>query len=727
MFHRKMSTILLTLLLIVGGLPACTKQPDDVSETDTSVQSETRGETETERSTESESTVATQTEAESATVTETDPDFATETVTETGTESETETVTESDVHTQTETQEETETMHETETEMLLSRDEVVDYLSSSIYAETLRTDAFLGLTDPSNVGIIEAEFHEEKYPVPADTDCAQVYRVADYGITTDGAENAAHFNALMNTLASVEGIKKVVFPSGVYPMEDTLRIRGVSDLYICAEDGLFEISMTEWKQGITMDGCRNIHLNNFAFDYETPTAISGEVVSCDNHAGKVVIRVDDEFDLTDPRYNGGKVIWGSYMEFELDRASVEERYIPSDKGNLLYNSTGDQIKSISDGHYDPATRELTLTFGRTITQARAGTRVNVAYTMYEYFGMYASGCENIYLENANFYHTAGMTFGAGNTRNIYLNRFRLSPREGSNRLMTATADGLHFGDCLGEVVLTNSVLEYSHDDCLNIKGSYAAITGSGEHTISYNKSSANIRVEVGDIIDVYETAAFRFVGSYTVTAVDADAGIYTVAESVSEDLSSGYMVCNASKSPTFTAHNCFFGNKRNRGMLIQCRGVEISNCTFQNIIHGAIQILSVADIFAEGIMPRDVVVANNKFLDNSIEDVHIFTWGRAGTTPGTIRNVTVENNFFSGTGKYPVDILGGGEITVANNLFSNIRGVKRSVIIRQSIDIIVKDNLSLPPRVGGYKTVDADGTAQNIVTEGNYIKDNAEA
>ncbi len=706
-------------VVLLSGTVACTKASDTGGDSDTAA-------TETRPSTHAGTVPETSPETEtgrvpvdSDTLPEASPETVPDTQAETGTPAETlpETAPQSEFETEVETV-------PVFDDIPLTRDEVIDVLAGSIYAADMHTDAFLGLSEPSRVGIQEIEWYQEKYPVPADADCAHVYPVTEYGIAPDGTENAARFNALMEELGSVEGVKKVVFPAGVYPFENTLRISGVQDLYICAEtDEGFEISMTEWKQGITVDGCKNIHFNNLAFDYETPTAITGEVVTCDNHAGQVVIKVDDGYDLTDPRYNGGKVVWGSYMEFKLDKASG--KYIPDARGNLLYNSTGDQIKSIADGAYNPETRELTLTFGRTITSVKAGTRVNVAYTMYEYYGMHASGCENVFLENVRFYHTAGMTFGAWNTTNIYLNRFRLSPREGSGRLMTATADGLHFGNCEGEVVLTNSVLEYSHDDCLNIKGSYAAVTGSGEHTISYNRST-DLRVEVGEIIDVYETNTFRFAGSFTVTAVDAATATYTVAETVTEDFSSGFMVCNASKSPKFTAHNCFFGNKRNRGMLIQCRGVEISNCTFRNIVHGAIQILSVADIFAEGIMPRDVVVKNNKFLGNSIEDVHIFTWGRGGTTPGTIRNVTVENNFFSGTGKYPVDILGGGEITVANNLFSEIRGVKSSVIIRTSTDITVKDNLSLPARTNGYKTVDADGTTQNTVTEGNYIQDELE-
>ncbi len=601
----------------------------------------------------------------------------------------------------------------------LTVDELRDKLSASPYAETLKAEGFIGLSDPSAVGIVKDGLDTVKYPVPADADCAHVYLVTEHGITTDGTENAAKFNALMTELRSVEGVKKVVFPAGVYPFEATLRIEGVRDLYICSDkpDALFEISMTAWCQGISISNCQNLQLNDFAFDYATPTAVTGEVVS--SSTTQAVIKIDEGYDLTDPRYNGGKITWGSYMEFKEDKATG--KYVPNPKGNLLYNSTGDQVKNITDGSYDPETRELTLSF-RSIGKVAKGTRVNVAYTMYEYFGMYATGCENIYLENANFYHTAGMCFGAGSTKNIYLNRFRLSPRDG--RLMTATADGLHFGSCTGEVVLTNSVLEYSHDDCLNIKGAYVAVqSGSGNTIVA--ATSPNIGVEIGDTVDVYEINTFRFVGGFTVTALDG--GTYTVAETLPEALDSGYMLCNASKSPTFKAQNCFFGNKRNRGMLIQCRGVEISNCTFQNIVHGAIQILSVADIFAEGIMPRDVVVKNNKFLGNAIEDVHIFTWGRGGTTSGTITDVTVTNNYFDfgGTNTYPVDILGGGDIEVSANLFDGMAG-RSAVKIQTSERITVSGNLSCPKRKSGFRTVSQNETCKEITVTGNYIEDEAE-
>ncbi len=614
---------------------------------------------------------------------------------------------------------ETTTETEPETEEVLDMDAVIDRLNASPYASPFRTDAACGIPDPSLVGIREAAMTEVKYPLPADSEFAHLYNVTEYGITTDGTENARKFNALMAELASVEGRKKVYFPAGVYPMEATLRIDGVDDLYICS-DGPgtnFELSMTAWCQGISVSACRNLHLHDLAFDYATPTAVSGEVVAANAGARTVTVRIFDEFDLTDPRYNGGKINWGSYMEFKEDKATG--KYVPNPTGNLLYNSTGDGIKNIQNGTYDPATRELTLTFASLGRTPKEGTRVNVAYTMYEYYGLYAEDCEELYIEGARFYHTAGMTFGARATKNIYINRFVLSPREGSSRLMTATADGMHFYSCEGKVLISGSVLEYSHDDCLNIKGAYQrAVSNEGSRIIV--DATTDIHVEPGDQIDIYDKSTFRYVGTYTVTVADMSIGIYEVAEPIEETLNTNYMICNASKSPALTIQNSYFGNKRNRGMLIQCREVLIENCTYQNIVHGAIQILSVADVFAEGIMPRNVTVRGCKFLGNTLTDVNVFTWGPQGTTTGTITGVTVEACFFGDCGAEPVTFLGAGSCAVKNNLIDECRA-RIAVKATTSDHITVTGNSVRLRRPSGFRMILADATSAHIIAEDNLL------
>lgn len=571
-------------------------------------------------------------------------------------------------------------------------DALAALLSAGIYASETPLTGVAGFTDPASVGIRESQMAEVRYPVPADGDCAKVYRVSDYGITPDSADNSAALAALLEDAAKTEGVKKVVFSEGVYRFGKTLTLRGLSDLYLCGEteDTDYTILMTAWTPGIEVADCTNLHFNGFTFDYDHPTAVTGSVVSSDVKNATVTIRVDDAYDLTYGGYNGGRVNYGSYMEFTYDEANGV--YIPDGSGNLWYNSTGDGIRNIKDGVYDPATRELTLTFN-SIKRVKEGTRVNVAYTMYEYFGLYASDSRDLYLEGVTFHHTAGMTFGANHVENISVNRMRISPPAGSDRLMTATADCLHFGSCTGKITVSNSYFSHSHDDTMNVKGAYIKVRYNLPRAIAYDHGSGNIRAKVGDVLDAYEVATFRYLGSYTVTAVDTVKHTYTVAEPITEDLT-GALLCNASDSPSLTVENCFIGDKRNRGMLIQCREVMIRNCTFRNILHGPIQILSVADVFAEGIMPRNVTVQGCKFLNNTVTDVDIFTWGPEGTSSGTITGVSVTHNFFSGSGSNAVQMLGAGQSSVSGNFFHDVnRG--SAVLIRTSEGIEVTDNYGL--------------------------------
>ncbi|MBQ9151498.1 MAG: right-handed parallel beta-helix repeat-containing protein, partial [Clostridia bacterium] len=601
---------------------------------------------------------------------------------------------------------------------------VAEKLASSMYmADTPLTGA-AGFTAPAGVGIDPATYNQVRYPIPADSDCAHVYHAADYGISPDQEDNSDAIRNLLNQLRDVEGIKKLVFAEGVYRFSKTVSLSDLNDLYLCGsnDEATYTFLMTEWTPGITVDSCTNIHFNGLHFDYETPSAITGRVVSVDRRKCTVTLRVDDEYDLTHPNYNGGKVKYGSFIEYKQDEITGE--YIPHYSGNLFYNSTGDGISRILSGTYNPDTHELTLGFD-TIKAMKEGTRVNVAYTMYEYFGFRATNSQNVYLENVHLYHTAGMAMGATAVHNLYVNRVKITPPEGSERLMTATADCMHFYNCTGEVVISNGYISHSHDDALNIKGAYVKVDHSLPHEIVWDSSTGSLSVSAGDVLDVYEVATFRYLGSYTVAAVDKERHAYTVAERINGDLT-GALICNASTSPSLTVENTFVGHKRNRGFLIQCREVTIRNCTFQNICHGAIQVLSVADIFAEGIMPRNVTIEKNKFINNNVTDVNIFTWGPNGTASGTIQDVHVLHNFFYGSGADSVHLLGAGKSSVENNFFCG--GRSDSIRIATSEEITVTGNYTLRDKSGRKSAISYDeGDVRALLVTGNvtFNKDGA--
>ncbi len=596
---------------------------------------------------------------------------------------------------------------------------LMDTLSANIYTSPSPLLGVAGFGNPADVGIMESQMNEIRYPAPADSECVKVFRVADYGVTPENEDNSSAMRTLIAEVAGCEGVKKIVFPEGIYRFSGTIQFRNLSDLYICGEteNTPYTFLMTQWTPGIEVSGCRNIHFNGFTFDYETPTAITGSVVASDVSARTVTILVDEPYDLTYGGYNGGRVNYGSYIEYIYDEAAGV--YTPDYNGNLWYNSTGDGIRNIKDGVYDPVTRELTLSFS-SIKRVKEGTRVNVAYTMYEYFGFYASDSKDLYMEGVTFNHTAGMTMGANYVENIFVNRMRITPPAGSDRLMTATADCLHFGSCTGSITVSNSYFSHSHDDTMNVKGAYVKVQASNTQAIVYDPGTGTLDVQVGDILDAYEVATFRYLGSWTVTGVDNATHTYTVSEAITEDLA-GALLCNASTSPSLTVENCFIGDKRNRGMLIQCREVLIKNCTFRNVLHGAIQILSVADIFAEGIMPRNVTVTNCKFLNNTVTDVDIFTWGPAGTSSGTITGVNVVHNFFFNSGSFAVHMLGAGQSTVTGNLFCDVNRGK-AVHLQTSEGITLSDNYGYFTSNLRKSIYNVEKSCENVLLSGNITE-----
>lgn len=546
-----------------------------------------------------------------------------------------------------------------------------------------------GLSNASNVGIHYEEFDDILYPVPSNASFERIINVQSYNIkpSNTGEINSANFAVLIAELSQMEGMKKVYFPEGTYKFARTLVFDDVSDVYFCSEryDKYFNILITQWAQAISITNCHNIHFNNFTLDYETPSTITGSIAY--QSGNSVVINVDSEFDLNRPEYAfGSRALSGSYIEYVYDANA--QRQVPNPNGNLLYK------ESMSRAYYDGSTRQLVIDFATPIKAVGAGTMVSVAFTMYDYFGIYMMDCSNVYMEQANIYHTMGMAFGGSVCENVYLNGFRLSPNPDSAKLMTATADGFHPVQFKGEIVVTNSIFEFSHDDSFNVKNAYQDLRAVQPKKIFYNPS-IDILVEPGDTIEVYRYTDFYLMGTYKVSAVDKKQNCYIIDGRVNESYPDtvGYRICNASKSASLKIHNTFIGNKRNRGMLLQTRNVEISNCTFMNIIHGPIQIFSVYNEFMEGMMPRDVVVKDNKFINNYAIDVNVFVWGSSGTAQGVLKNVTTQNNFFYGSFNESIAYSGVGNSSIIGNLVAYSRATYTPATLSQSAGVTVANNV----------------------------------
>ena len=604
-------------------------------------------------------------------------------------------------------------------------EELLFALRSSPFKDDIENDEY-GIKAAYAVGVDEKAFSKVLYPVPSDGEFDIICEVNGENGTLNGV------NAVFASLKGREGKKLVRFEKGEYRFNGPVNLSGIDDLYIDGKGS--GIVFTTWCRGFEVNNCKNLHFNDFSVDYDPSPAVSGKVVSCDTSANTVTVKIYDEFDLSLSIYNGGKIGYGSYMEFTKDEHGA---LYPNPNGNLLYNSTGDKVTSITGGSYNKTNRLLTLSF-TSIKEVAADTEVSVAFTMYEYETFRVGNCENVYFEGCDVYSSAGMTFSFKTVTNCYLNRTNIRLKEGSKRLMTATADGFHSNDVCGDLHITASIYENTHDDAVNICSFYKRITANSGRTLQCESPDSvhNFPIREGDVLEIYDPASFELKGTYTAVSVNASFTTYTVTlnKFVQGDIS-GMIAGNVTRNPAVKINDCIFRNKRNRGILLQSRNCDVSGNAFVNVIHGALSLHSVLDIFSEAIVPANITVTNNKIINDNFGgglagSVSVFAYGNKGrSVAGSIKNITVSNNFFFRTAQSAVSFSAAGECRAENNLFCGV-GVKHSSDSRNcgvradiSEKITVSGNCALAEGAGeGFAVVKFTDSCSECIETNNFIK-----
>lgn len=581
--------------------------------------------------------------------------------------------------------------------------EVINRLNSSAFSNEIECKENIGLNDMKNVGVNKNRFENETlYLIPEGT----IYLAEDYNITPLGENNSGNLSSLLASLVNVKGNKIIKFKQGVYKFSATVDTDGIEDLYLVGDNTEFLYS--GWGTYFEAKVSKNIMISNISFDMEYSPTISGIVKRVDriNNNPVVVLDIPNEFDLTQSLYQNWQNKTCSYMECYYDEKT--DGYVPNRNGNLFYNSpSSSNIKGVYGANYSSSSKELAITLNenfayRTKDYANPaiGTKVSFAYTMYENHGFHFVNCENVYFENVNVYTTGGMGFRVENGKNFYLNRTNFATKNGSNRIMTCTADIIHTIGLEGDLNITNCLLEGSHDDALNIKSFYTKVTSinasSKEIDISQTQNEVAINYEIGDTIDVYNPENMEFIDTFKIVDLTKIGTSYTLTvDKRPSKVKENYTVGNASKITKMTLDNCIIRNKRNRGILLQSRDSKIINCTFQNVVMGAIQVLAVNDIFREAIVPQNIEIYNNKFLNN-YNDLSVFAYGDnpSKCVTGTLKNVDIHNNyFFNGVGN-TIWILANGNTKIHDNLIHYNKALTSVIMnIENSSSINVYNNV----------------------------------
>ena len=272
-----------------------------------------------------------------------------------------------------------------------------------------------------------------------------------------------------------------------------------------------------------------------------------------------------------------------------------------------------------------------------------------------------SNSQQIELENVTLHHAGGMGTIAQCSRDLTLRDVRVTPRAGSGRLVSLTADATHFSCCEGKITLENCLFENQLDDAINIHGIYHQIVKQVsprevEVRLVHPQQLGVDIVAAGDMIDFVENETLGVYFQGIVAGVERlnrscfrlrfDADLPT-------EIAPNHAVFNHRWNPEVSITNCTARGNRARGFLLNSSGkMRVQNNTFHTP-GAAILIAGDANYWFESGPVNDVTIADNLF-----DNCNFGLWGRAAIDidpeiephrrARTVyhRNIRIENNTF---------------------------------------------------------------------------------
>ena len=423
-----------------------------------------------------------------------------------------------------------------------------------------------------------------------------------------------------------------------------------------------------------LESCDNVRIENLSIDYVRPFVSEGTVTAVGDgwydmtfaaHYNPVVYGGNLHFRDGD----GNEYPFNNLLEFDTRRREVayhvHDRWMSG--GTCEAERLPDGTFRLHDKAFDTATVGNTIIFG-------AQSRLHPAFTLWE--------CDGFTLADVDIYCCCGMGVIAQCSRDIELDRVKVVPAPGSDRMISISADATHFINCKGYIRMIDCDFLNQKDDATNIHGWYMAVEkrlGDNRLLLGWRHSQQRgidfIRPGMTlELVDNQTLESYARLKVAHARMLNADYAEVTFAEPLPERVAAGHVAAEDDGYPDVLISGCRIGNNRARGLLLGSRGrIVVEKCTFHTP-GSAILFEGDGNYWFEQSGVRDVVIRDNVF-DNCMYGSS--TWGRACIAVGTgipkgadsryHRNITVENNTFRGFDSRIVNVYCTDGFTFRNN------------------------------------------------------------
>lgn len=240
------------------------------------------------------------------------------------------------------------------------------------------------------------------------------------------------------------------------------------------------------------------------------------------------------------------------------------------------------------------------------------------------FRIYKS--KNLELNNINVFHSGSMALIAEKTETVSLNKFNVILKEGSSRVISATADATHFINCKGKIILDSCRFENMLDDATNVHGTYM-ISNKIIDSVTMGVQFGHFQQQGFDFAEKGDTLRFidrtnllpKSLGVVkNIDMVNENYYAITFKEELPEFANKKIAIENISWMPSLEVKNCTVKQNRARSLLISTsKPVLIENNYFASMMAG-IRISGDANYWFESGPVSNIMIRGNTFEDLGI-------------------------------------------------------------------------------------------------------------
>ena len=369
---------------------------------------------------------------------------------------------------------------------------------------------------------------------------------------------------------------------------------------------------------ILFEDCDRVVVRNLKIDWDIPFLFQGEVIAVDEESGWRDIRPAKEGYSW--KVENGQIVFPLVDDFRYsslgDTLAFDQDVVRVAHGSWDINSHPERVEKRPDGTLRIHEKLRQYPYVGTILNSKGPTGEN-RYAP----AIHVKSSSNIHLENIIIHHALGMGFLMERSDTATLRNCGVYVREGSDRMVSVTADATHFSNCKGEILIEDCRFENMLDDGTNVHGTYVEVNSIiDDYTLRYElkhfQQSGFEFAEAGDEIWFIHAPSPRRSFDNLVTdvrIVNERFAELTFRDKLPANLGPGDLLENKTWNPSFTMRGCTIQNHRARNIVLKTPKTVLIEDNDLSSMMSSIFFRGESFYWFESGSVQEVLIQNNRF------------------------------------------------------------------------------------------------------------------